>query len=104
MGEDGSLIPESEAKVFKLSVNATTMSGSRGSKSVPLALKLSGFGDAGATTLKCDVCGGVFDTRNKLFTHIRTSGHAAPKGFVMTTDEAAAMEEDRSRKKGGKRR
>lgn len=37
----------------------------------------------GNATEKCNVCGQGFDSRSKLFTHVREQGHALAKGYSM---------------------
>ncbi|CAO1617464.1 unnamed protein product [Sympodiomycopsis kandeliae] len=50
-------------------------------------------------TEKCNVCGQGFDSRSKLFTHVREQGHALAKGF----SPADLVDDDMPSSGGGKR-
>lgn len=50
---------------------------------------------------RCNVCGQGFDSRSKLFTHVREQGHALAKGYSIG-DLESDDEGERRGKKGGK--
>lgn len=51
-------------------------------------------GKGGKGKEKCNVCGQGFDSRSKLFTHVRDKGHALAKGYSLEDLQDAEEEDD----------